>query len=183
MTNYVYLLQVREFIKTNEHIYKVGRTKKENLERFNQYPKGSVLLFQQICNNSIIIEKQIIKIFKEKFTQRRDIGNEYFEGEYRNMIDIIHSTIKNEIEPNNSCEYNTVKNKVSFICKVCKKSFTRKQSLERHLSISKVHDKYKESTKTYDCVCGNLYKHKQSLYNHKKKCEKAIKAAETKLRM
>lgn len=49
--NYVYLLQEREFIKTNENIYKVGRTKKENYQRFNQYPKSSILLFQTICNN------------------------------------------------------------------------------------------------------------------------------------
>ena len=47
--NYIYLLQEREFIKTKEHIYKVGMTKQENHERFNQYPKGSILLFQMIC--------------------------------------------------------------------------------------------------------------------------------------
>ena len=43
-----YLLQEREFVKTKENIYKVGMTQKENYERFNQYPKGSVLLFQMI---------------------------------------------------------------------------------------------------------------------------------------
>lgn len=55
-------------------------TKKENHLRFNQYPKGSVLLFQIICNNCKNIEKQIIKLFKENFKYRRDVGNEYFEG-------------------------------------------------------------------------------------------------------
>jgi hypothetical protein len=95
-TNYIYLLQEREFIKTKEPIYKVGMTKKENHERFNQYPKGSVLLFQLICNDCKNIEKHLINIFKEKFIQRKDIGNEYFEGEYKNMIDIIYSTIHNE---------------------------------------------------------------------------------------
>ena len=97
-TNYIYLLQEREFIKTKEPIYKVGMTKKENHERFNQYPKGSVLLFQMICNDCKNIEKHLINIFKEKFIQRKDIGNEYFEGEYKNMIDIIYSTIHNEKE-------------------------------------------------------------------------------------
>jgi hypothetical protein len=96
-TNYIYLLQEREFIKTNENIYKVGRTKKENHERFNQYPKGSVLLFQMICNDCENIEKMLIKKFKERFNQRKDIGNEYFEGDYEIMIDIIYSTIKNEM--------------------------------------------------------------------------------------
>jgi hypothetical protein len=94
MTEYIYLLQEREFIKTNESIYKVGMTKKENHWRFNQYPKGSILLFQMICNDCNNIEKQILKFFKEMFNQRKDIGTEYFEGNYKDMIDIIYSTIK-----------------------------------------------------------------------------------------
>ena len=97
ITNYIYLLQEREFTKTNENIYKVGRTKKENYRRFNQYPKGSVLLFQIICNNCENIETQVIKEFKEKFNQKKDIGNEYFEGDYKIMIDKIYTIIKNEI--------------------------------------------------------------------------------------
>ena len=98
MSQYIYLLQVREFIKTKEDVYKVGMTKKENHERFNQYPKGSVLLFQMICNNCKNMEKLVLKKFKETFKQRKDIGNEYFEGEYKSMIDIIYSTIKDENE-------------------------------------------------------------------------------------
>jgi hypothetical protein len=95
-SQYIYLLQEREFIKTKEDIYKVGRTEKQNLERFNQYPKGSNLLFHMICNDNKNIEKQVISLFKKKFELRKDIGNEYFEGEYKNMIDIIYSTINEE---------------------------------------------------------------------------------------
>lgn len=94
VTNYIYLLQEREFIKTKENVYKIGRTKKENYKRFHQYPKGSVLLFQMICNNCENIENQIIKIFNKNFKKRKDIGNEYFEGEYQIMIDIAYSIIK-----------------------------------------------------------------------------------------
>jgi len=97
MPEYIYLLKEREFIKTKENIYKVGMTKKENLKRFNQYPKNSILLFQMICNNCKNMENFIIKKFKETFKQRKDIGNEYFEGEYKLMIDIIYLTIKNEL--------------------------------------------------------------------------------------
>ena len=43
-TQYIYLLQEREFIKTKEPIYKIGKTKQVNNKRFGQYPKGSVLL-------------------------------------------------------------------------------------------------------------------------------------------
>ncbi len=104
-SQYIYLLQEREFIKTKENVYKVGMTEKENHKRFNQYPKGSILLFQIICKNCKNMEKNIIKQFKEKFKQRKDFGNEYFEGEYKNMIDIIYLTVKDEQynEPE-SCE-------------------------------------------------------------------------------
>jgi hypothetical protein len=100
MSQYIYLLQEREFIKTKENVYKVGMTKKENHERFNQYPKGSVLLFQIICNNCKNMEKIVLTKFKETFKQRKDIGNEYFEGEYKVMIDIIYLTIKDELNIN-----------------------------------------------------------------------------------
>jgi hypothetical protein len=96
MTNYIYLLQEREFIKTKENVYKIGMTKKENCKRFNQYPKGSILLFQIICNNCKNIETQIIELFKEKYIQRRDIGSEYFEGSYKNMIEFMYQYVKNE---------------------------------------------------------------------------------------
>jgi len=70
---------------------------------------------------------------------------------------------------------------MSITCEVCKKTFTRKQSLERHLSIANVHDKYEESAIKYVCECGKVYKHKQSLRNHKIKCETAVKATDTKI--
>ena len=56
MAEYIYLLQEREFINAKKDIYKIGRTKQENLTRFTQYPKGSKLLFQIICVNSQKIE-------------------------------------------------------------------------------------------------------------------------------
>ena len=131
MTNYIYLLQEREFIKTNEKIYKVGMTQKENFERFNQYPKGSVLLFQIICNDCKNMEVQVIKQFKEKFILRKDIGSEYFEGNYKSMIDIIYSTVKNECEEENIItsvvEVNVKansKSKPKIFCCYCHELFT-----------------------------------------------------------
>jgi len=104
--NYVYLLQEREFIKTNELIYKIGRTKQEHNKRLNQYPKGSVLLFQIICFNCVNIENIIINIFKQKYKHRKDIGNEYFEGNSKDMIKEINDIVNNEIiEPNKKYHY------------------------------------------------------------------------------
>lgn len=94
--NYIYLLHTREFINAKKNIYKVGKTSKENLCRFNQYPKGSKLLLQTICSNCNICESKILKIFNKKFIKAKEIGNEYFEGNYLEMIDIINTIVKNE---------------------------------------------------------------------------------------
>jgi hypothetical protein len=51
MIGYIYLLQEREFIKTKENIYKLGKTKQENLKRLKQYSKGSELIIQLQCEN------------------------------------------------------------------------------------------------------------------------------------
>jgi hypothetical protein len=92
---YVYLIQLREFIKSGEQIYKIGRTNQENFKRFYQYPKGSKILFQIVCDNSKNVEKEIIINLKKKYIFRKDIGNEYFEGNFINMIDDIYKIIKN----------------------------------------------------------------------------------------
>jgi hypothetical protein len=82
----IYLVQEREFIKTKEDIYKFGTSNQENLGRFKNYPKGSRLLFQHYIEDNYKIENKILKILRNKFIQRKDIGNEYFEGNYKNMI-------------------------------------------------------------------------------------------------
>ena len=97
-TNYIYLLQEREFTKTNEPVYKIGMTKKVNHQRFNQYPKGSTLIHQSLCVNCNIVEKRLISIFKNKFKQRTDIGTEYFEGDYVSMVKIINWVIQHECD-------------------------------------------------------------------------------------
>jgi Txe/YoeB family toxin of Txe-Axe toxin-antitoxin module len=58
-------------------------------------------------------------------------------------------------------------NKYTFHCKKCEYSTPNKQSHDRHLIAGK-HD-CKELQK-YICECGKKYKHRQSLYNHKRKC-------------
>jgi hypothetical protein len=92
---YIYLLQEREFVKTGELIYKIGRTKKEHYTRFNQYPNGSILLLHIKCDDCDCNEKDIIKLFKTKYKHRKEIGNEYFEGDSKEMMkDIFNVVIK-----------------------------------------------------------------------------------------
>lgn len=91
--HYVYLLKEREFVKTNENIYKIGKSTQINLSRFSQYPNGSILYFQMICKDCNKIERNVINKFRVKYINRTDIGHEYFEGNYDDMIDDIYYEI------------------------------------------------------------------------------------------
>ena len=92
--SYIYLLQPREFLVQDIHIYKIGKTTQPNFSRFNNYPVGSKLIFISECNNCDLCEKEIIKLFKEKYHHMAKIGNEYFYGNYIEMIDDIYKIIK-----------------------------------------------------------------------------------------
>jgi len=114
---YIYILKEREFIKTNEDIYKIGKTRQDNLGRFNNYPNGSSLYLQYFCNNSDFIELRIIDSFKENFIQRLDIGREYFEGNIDEMMDKIYhirnqysNLSKEEIDSIETNRINNMKN-------------------------------------------------------------------------
>ena len=96
MTQYIYLLQTREFVNSKEPIYKIGKTTKLNFTRFNQYPQGSVLLFQSSCFDCNKLEREIIQLFKSKYKVRRSIGRESFEGNSHEMIKDFCDFIKNE---------------------------------------------------------------------------------------
>ena len=104
-TNYIYLIHLREFIYTGKNIYKIGKTKKELFSRIYQYPKGSVLITYSLCIDCNKMERQIINIFKSKFILQKIVGNEYFEGNVGEMIDIINNCIKKERDNNTLNNY------------------------------------------------------------------------------
>lgn len=88
--NFIYLLREREFIKTGENIYKIGKTTQLGLNRFNMYPSGSELLLHLVCENCHTLERKIMDLFGKKYKRRLDIGSEYYEGKSSSMIsDII----------------------------------------------------------------------------------------------
>lgn len=89
--HYIYIIHVREFIRTKESIYKIGKTTQKNFNRFLQYPKGSKLLFYMNCIDCHKLEYEIKKLFKKNYKLKSEYGNEYFEGNYLNMIiDIVN---------------------------------------------------------------------------------------------
>jgi hypothetical protein len=167
---YIYLLQEREFIKTNENIYKIGKTTQQNNERFKQYPKGSILLLQSICSDCHLIEKELIKLFKENFKQRNDIGTEYFEGDLSNMIHTIIDLIKNDHLIINKCDkiksiteqedidkYNPINEFILHNIKLYN---------EGNVNVYKLYDLFKEWwSLTEDKKCPSLHKFKDIINN------------------
>ncbi len=107
---YIYLIQEREFIKTKENIYKIGKTKQSNNKRFKQYPNGSVLICQFHCEDCTCYEKKIIIFFKKIFKQRNDIGTEYFQGNLKSMIHLIYNIIFYNIEIFEDVSQNNINN-------------------------------------------------------------------------
>jgi len=73
---------------------KLVRPNKKHNDRLKQYPKGSILLLQVVCVDCSVTERELITIFKNKYIHRKDIGNEYFEGDYKDMMDVIFENIK-----------------------------------------------------------------------------------------
>ena len=86
----IYFIHTRELLSLKEPIYKLGRS--NNLDcRVRNYPKRSNVLFTMKCKNSIKCEQHLIKLFKEKFIQKKDYGTEYFEGDIDEMINEIYN--------------------------------------------------------------------------------------------
>jgi len=100
-TNTIYLLRTREFIQLNQPVYKMGRTDQPLEKRMKGYPKGSQLLYSDICCHTVNTETIILRYFKTQFIHRKDIGKEYFEGDPNKMIEIISHFCKNYIDFSN----------------------------------------------------------------------------------
>ena len=94
---YIYIIKEREFINSNTNIYKIGRTQ-NILERVKNYPKNSKLHYTIFVNDVVNTETKLIKLFICHFNHRKDIGREYFEGDVKQMIDIIHNNTKDLVD-------------------------------------------------------------------------------------
>jgi hypothetical protein len=105
---YVYIIYTREFIRSKENVYKIGKTTTTPINRFNQYARGSLLIFTHPVNNCTFIEKIIIKNFDLKFKKMLDYGNEYYEGDLNLMVNEIINIIRehNNYDSNNYDDIN-----------------------------------------------------------------------------
>jgi hypothetical protein len=90
----IYLLKEREFIKSKESVYKVGRTACID-KRMKKYPKGSYLILCLVCKNTYEVEKLLLTTLNLKYLKRKDFGSEYFEGDVLEMMSDISSLVNN----------------------------------------------------------------------------------------
>jgi hypothetical protein len=90
--SYVYLLHSKVHINSGETVYKIGKTR--NFPgRFQQYPKGSVVLGVWFCEDCHRTEKELLLYFRLKYESRRDAGAEYFQGDWKSMRNDIHDIV------------------------------------------------------------------------------------------
>lgn len=63
-----------------------------------------------------------------------------------------------------------------YKCDICEYKCVKKSEWERHISRKKHKMKLDVNyeNRIFECECGNVYKHRQSLQNHRKKCIKEI---------
>ena len=188
MNQYVYILICNEQIRLHENIYKIGRT--TNLRtRLRGYPKGSKYLFTQKVDDNKLVEKSLIKKFKEKFIQRLEKGNEYFEGEFKELKCEFEEVVKicaerplpftetqratPYVEKLHQCE-------CGFSC-VSKSSLCRHQKSRTHeLNLAMASEKLYVQNGCYECTkCGFTTAHKGNFRQHiqSSKHQKVIKEA------
>jgi hypothetical protein len=92
--DYVYVIKEREFIKSGENIYKIGRTERGYHKRVSQYPNNSIVFEIVKVPDAKKYESVIKKVFIERFRQRKDIGFEYFEANILDIRKMLHRIIR-----------------------------------------------------------------------------------------
>lgn len=95
---YLYLLQEREFVKSGEDVYKVGRTDRDVSDRLKEYPKGSRLLYcEHVPRESVVrLEGEVLRSFRRKFRARCDVGAESFAGPWDEMVAAVREVISSD---------------------------------------------------------------------------------------
>lgn len=83
---YLYIVQTPEFIKTNEKVYKFGKTKQALHKRMEGYPINTMLYMSIIMDNVDYHETEMLRLFRSKYIQRKDAGDEYFECDVTDMM-------------------------------------------------------------------------------------------------
>lgn len=83
------MIHVREFARSREDVYKVGRT--ENVaRRVSEYPKGSLLIAVERVRDMAGAETALLERLRVECEPRGDLGREYVEGPLRAVVKALH---------------------------------------------------------------------------------------------
>ena len=112
--NYLYILKLREFLISNENVYKIGRTTQLPNTRLAGYPKGSLVIMFAEVPDCIKAENKLKEQFDKHYICRRDYGREYYEGNIYLMKSTFNRVIEESdnvkrVEEDSSSEYIIVK--------------------------------------------------------------------------
>jgi hypothetical protein len=144
---FIYLILTKEAMDSNENVYKIGRTLQKNpYLRLDSYKNGYEIIHITQCIDAILMEKECLEKFKTCYIQRKDYGNEYFEGD-RNEMEKMIQTIKTKyniplktesttpiIQETEKKEVMIIKKKnKSYTCDYCGNNFSKKYNLDIHV--------------------------------------------------
>lgn len=99
-SGYIYLIRTSLCKNIGENIYKVGKTKRDLVERLREYGPGIDVCITLQTSNHTELENKIKKVFKETFELVQ--GSEWFRGDVTLMINIIYT------ENSLICEYDKI---------------------------------------------------------------------------
>lgn len=94
MSEYIYIVQEREFVNNKKPIYKIGGTTQVNGLKISNRIERVKLLMQIVCTDSRLIEKKIIKVFRDKYIWKKKLGRKYFKGDPNTMMSDIYNIVQ-----------------------------------------------------------------------------------------
>lgn len=103
--HYIYLQQEREFFNKKENVYKLGKTTQTIDKRFGGYPKGTLVITVINVISSDDSERVLLRLFRNNFENRKDIGIEYFQGEIIEMVKILQQHQLEQLKPEDDVKH------------------------------------------------------------------------------
>lgn len=95
--NTFYIVQTPHSFNCGLNVYKIGQTINMN-NRKGGYPKGSIVILQLLCRDALFFEQHVKNLLLNaeagEIRQRKDFGNEFFEGALDNIMDAVMQAYK-----------------------------------------------------------------------------------------